>query len=210
MTRVEDLTALLSDGGLFTSAKLYELGFSRATVFRAVEENAIARFASGLYASHEQATEPEAEMAALALKNPDAVVCLLSAAQVHEISDDLPSRIWMAVPRSHKNPLNTSGFLPAYTLWWGQEMFEHGVETRRMAKVDVKVTNLPRTVVDMIRYRKKLGDEQAVRSLHDYMRLGADVGDLWSTAKAIGALDAMEPFIRAADEFRESVQVRRM
>ena len=71
------------------------------------------------------------------------------------------------------------------------------------------MTDPARTVVDVLRLRHRYGDEQSVRALHDYVRFGYDVADLWDRAVEVGCLKAIEPFYRAAHEFRGSVPVVR-
>jgi HEAT repeat protein len=83
-----------------------------------------------------------------------------------------------------------------------------GVETVSIAGVDVLVTNRARTVVDLIRMRAKLGDEPAMKSLRDYIEADGDVGALWTTAEDLGRGQAIEPFVRAAEEFRGSMARR--
>ncbi len=205
----ERLVRLLSDGDLHTLGSLTEVGFDRSLIHRAARDGLVWQVASGIYGSLEAAMSPGVEMAALTILNPDAVVCLLSAASVHDVSDELPGQVWMAIPHAQSNGLRKGGSLPCHAVWWHPNLLTTGIETRSVTGVDVRVTNMSRTVVDMIRYRDRLGDEPAMKSLHDFVRYGGDIGDLWTEAKAIDALHRIEPFVRAAEAFQESVPVQR-
>jgi len=204
-----ELTSLLERGGLYTTERLEELGFSRLIVWRNVREGKIIQFARGIFCAATALSEHGIGLAALTLFNPGAVVCLISAARFHDLSNEDPPSVWMAVDGSRfKKPLKTDDGIPAQTVWWRPEYLATGIETRTLAGVPVRLTDPARTVVDLVRYRLKLGDEPAMKALHDYVRSGAPIGDLWDRAKDIGFLTSMEPFIRAAEEFKESIPAR--
>jgi len=179
------------------------------TLARAVRSGEAVQYVRGIYAGSSITFESGAAFAALSLVRPGSVVCLLSAAQHHGLSDEDPNRIWMAIDRNRsKRAIQGGPGLPVQTVWWQGKDMSVGVESVSIAGVDVIVTNRARTVVDLIRVRAKLGDEPAMKSLRDYIEAGGDVGDLWTTAEGLGRLQAIEPFVRAADEFRGSMARR--
>jgi predicted transcriptional regulator of viral defense system len=190
---------------------LIDRGVTRTVLARAVGSGLAVQYMRGVFCGEQLIGESGLDFAALTLANPGAVVCLLSAAQFHDLSDEDPARIWMAVDRSKTtHPLKESPGLPVQTLYWATVFLEKGVETREIAGVEVRMTDAARTVIDMVRSRSKIGDEPAMKALHDYVRSGAPINDLWERAEEIGRRESVEPFIRAADEFRESVPVRKL
>jgi predicted transcriptional regulator of viral defense system len=181
----------------------------RITLARAARAGEAMQYVRGIYAGSSVTLESGAAFAALSLARPGAVVCLLSAAQHHGLSDEDPSKIWMAVDRARGKAVIPGGpGLPVQTVWWQGKDMSVGVETVSIAGVDVLVTNRARTVVDLIRMRAKLGDEPAMKSLRDYIEADGDVGALWTTAEDLGRGQAIEPFVRAAEEFRGSMARR--
>lgn len=208
---LEALDAILSDGNLHTTGDLIERGLTRNTLWRAAKANHVVQYVRGVYCAPATADVRGVGLAALSLLNPGGVVCMLSAAEYHGLSDEDPMRVWIALDREEtKNPARDATHLPAQTVWWQPRYMVPGVQTRLIAGVPVKITDPARTVVDLVRNRTKVGDEPAMRALHDYVRTGESVSKIWDVARAIGHLDAVEPFVRAADEFRESIPVRGM
>lgn len=201
-----DPVALVAGGALLTSEDMARAGVTKTTLYRAVRSGRIEHPVRGVYCALSTLEETGARHAVLSLANPGGVVCLLSAARLHELGDEDPARVWVALRRSEtKNPARDGPAFGARTVWWKDAQFETGIETRRILGVDVRLTDPARTVVDLIRYRKRLGDEPAMRALHDYVRGGGDVGEVWRRAEESGGIDAVEPFVRAADEFRGSM-----
>jgi predicted transcriptional regulator of viral defense system len=196
---------------LRTTEQMAAAGVSASSLWRAVRSGRVEQVIRGVFCASDTLAENGVGLAAISLANPEGVVCLLSAARIHEITDEDPWEVWMAIPRSlTRNPARDGPAFKAKTVWWPDEGFGAGIETRTILGAEVRVTDLARTVVDLVRYRGKLGDEVAMKALHDYVRLGGSMGDLWSRAKAVDDLKAVEPFVRAADEFKESVAVRGM
>lgn len=82
--------------------------------------------------------------------------------------------------------------------WWRDLYFDSGLKARHISGVDVRVTDPPRTVIDLVRFRGNLGNEPAMKALDDFERLDGSLPDLRQRAREVGALDAVKPFIRAA------------
>lgn len=205
----ERFQRLLSDGKLHRSTSLEEAGITRAAMHRAVAAGDAVLYARGVFCSPETATAPGLGLAALSLRSPGLVVCMLSAARWHELSDEDPAEAWLALDRSQRRGrIAPSPYLPVRTLWWTGPEMRDGVDAVRIAGVDVRITSPARTVVDMVRHRDRIGDEPAMKTLHDYVRSGAPIGTVWDLAKGLGALSELEPFVRAAEEFSESIPVR--
>lgn len=208
-TEVERLVTLLSDDGLHTSAEIVAAGVSRTAVARAARAGLVVQYARGLYCTAAGLGANGIGHAAMTLRNPGVVVCMLSAALLHDLSDEDPAEAWLAVDRTLAGAA-VAGLphFPVRTVWWQPAHMRNGIETVSMAGVPVRVTDPARTVVDLVRNRGKIGDEPAMKALHDYVRSGRPVADIWDRASEIGASVVLEPFFRAAEEFSESVPVR--
>jgi hypothetical protein len=188
------LRSLAADDNLHSTASIVAAGISRMAIGRAVEAGWLIQYGRGAFCTPDALSRPGIGLAAVSLRYPSAVACMFTAAHWHDVSDEDPPEAWIALDRSVAR-----GAIEGYA---------SGVVTVEMAGVPVRITDLPRTVVDLVRFRDRTGDEPAMKALHDYIRSGAPVSDLWDRAKAVGALGQLEPFVRAAEEFSESIPVR--
>lgn len=201
----DKLIKYLADGKLRSIAELQAAGINRMTVKRAAENGHIRRYAKQLYLSGEAEFVSGMSLAAIA-KVQDGIVCMGSAAQFHELGDEDPSEIWFAVDRKRLGKSRIPGVEdPHRVLYWQGNALEVGIEVHTIAGVDVKITSAARTVVDLLRYRGKIGEEAGPKALKDYLTAGKMVSALWSVAKALGCEGDLVPFLRLADELSDTV-----
>jgi predicted transcriptional regulator of viral defense system len=122
----------------------------------------------GLYRLADSSTTELGSLAEVAKRIPHAIICLLSALQVHELTSELPNAVWVLIDRHARVPkvsypkievIRASGL--ARTL---------GVETRTIEGVRVAITNPAKTVADCFRYRRHVGLEVALAALRGYLR----------------------------------------
>jgi hypothetical protein len=91
------------------------------------------------------------------------------------------------------------------TIFWLPQALEYGVETVPIGGVPVRITGKARTVVDMLRYRSKMGDESAMKAMKDFLADGGDLQEAWDIASKLGVLRQVEPFLRLAEEMQSSM-----
>jgi predicted transcriptional regulator of viral defense system len=133
---------------------------------------------------------------AVAYRAPRVVVCLLSAASLHDLTDELPLAVQIAVPKGTWPP--KIAYPPVEVFTWSPDTFELGVETVDAAPGEqVRVYSAVRTMVDLMRLRGRIGESIAHIALRRYLaRRDARDGQLIDLA---GALDALGPVRAAVD-----------
>jgi predicted transcriptional regulator of viral defense system len=125
----------------------------------------VQRICRGLYRlSGAPLTELET-IVAVSKRIPGAIVCLLTALQVHGIGTEAPREVWLAIDRKARKPKVTG--LPVRFVRFSGPMLVQAIETREVLGVQVQLTSPARTVVDCFRYRKKLGLDVALQALRD-------------------------------------------
>jgi len=75
------------------------LKYPRQVLSELVQSGELVKTARGLYVAADFDLSEHHSLAEVAKRWPQAVVCLLSALQFHELSLELPSEVWIAVPR---------------------------------------------------------------------------------------------------------------
>lgn len=145
-----------------------------------------------------EATHPE--LLAVAHRSPLAVVCLTSAAALHELSDELPRAIQIAVARVARPP--TIGYPPVEVFRFDAATFEVGLSEVDAAEGEpVRVYSAARTVVDLMRLRRRIGEPLALGALRRHLaERGTSPGQLLELARV---LDVLGP-VRAAVDVLEA------
>jgi predicted transcriptional regulator of viral defense system len=136
------------------------------------------------------------DLLAVARRVPRAIVCLLSAAGVHDLTDEIPTTVQVAVPGSSRAP--QISFPPTSVLRFEDRTFELGLSSVEAAPGEpVRIYDPPRTVVDLMRLRHRFGEPAALGALHRYLRRrDARPAELLRIGAALGVYG---PLRRAVD-----------
>ncbi|MDR0283314.1 MAG: hypothetical protein LBI33_00255 [Propionibacteriaceae bacterium] len=131
------------------------------------------------------------DLLAMASRAPRAVVCGLSAAVVHDLTDELVPRVQIAVPKGAWAP--KIDYPPTTVFRFASETFEVGLTTVEAAPDEpVRVYDAARTVVDLMRLRHRFGEPIAHSALSRYLAVtGARPGLLLEYAQELGGFDAV-------------------
>lgn len=207
MTEKEKLQSLISTGNIYSSTELTAAGISRMAIRRFMDSGDMLQYTRGIYMSPNALGENGLDLAVLS-KLRKGVVCLLSAASYHEVGDVNPTAIWYAVDREKvKNP-SLASFQAAQTIFWSGDMLERGVDKHRLFGQDVRITSPARTVVDLFRFRNKIGEETALRTFGDFLKTGGDMAEVWSIAQHFQVDATLAPFFQLGNELQESLPQR--
>ncbi len=151
----------------FTHAAARAAGLSGRRLSRLVREGTIERFGRGVY-RRTDAPPVDLDLVEIALRAPDATLCLTSAQSHHDLTDAIPSAIDVALPRSRRPPRVAP---PVRWHRFHEETFALGREPLEVdAGVFLGVYSAERCVVDAFRLHHQEGDEVAVEALRRWLR----------------------------------------
>ena len=160
MTSVPDrqqnrVLTLLKERGIVRSSELTEVGITATTVSRMKEKGLILRLGRGLYQIPGASLDVNHSLAEAAKLVPRGVVCLATALAFHELTDAMPSRVWMAI--GPKDRRSSADHPPLQFVRFRDKMLRSGVEEHLIEGVRVRIYNPAKTVIDLFRYRQRAG-----------------------------------------------------
>ncbi|HET8937492.1 MAG TPA: type IV toxin-antitoxin system AbiEi family antitoxin domain-containing protein [Polyangiales bacterium] len=162
---------------------LAEVGIPRAYLKRLCDRGVIEQIDRGLYRLVDTPVTELSSLAEVSKRVPHAVVCLLSALQLHGLTTETPHAVWVLIDRHARMPKLATPKLEVVRASGAAR--EHGVETRIVDRVQVKVTTPAKTVADCFRFRRHVGLDVALAALKDYLK------------KRKGSIDALVDAARA-------------
>ena len=180
----------------FTTATARGRGVHPRDLYAWRDAGAVVELSRGVFRRADAAAPSWPDLLAVAYRAPRAIVCCVSAAAVHGLTDELPGAVQIAVAaRSHPPRIEHP---PTSVFRFEEATFEIGVSQVDAAPGEpVRIYDPARTVVDLIRLRHRLGEPIAFGALNRYLRVrGARPGLLLEYAER---LDASGPVARALD-----------
>jgi predicted transcriptional regulator of viral defense system len=130
-------------------------GVAASTISRMQGKGLIHKLGRGLYQLPDASIDANHSLAEAAKLVPKGVICLVSALAYHELTDTLPSRIWMAIGAKDRLPHVTT--LPIQFVRFGAKVLNTGIKEHLIEGVTVRITTPAKTIVDLFRYRQSAG-----------------------------------------------------
>ncbi len=177
--------------------ELRDAGIQTRDIAYALEEGVITKIKPGLYRLVNYPWDEHSSFADVCIANKKAVICLLTAASYYELTTFIPTEIDVAVPN------NTDKFNliypPIKVYYYSDSYYGQGIERMYTKSGVVNIYNREKTIADLFRYKKKMGEDLVVESLKEYMRnrRTANFSDLLKYADAGRVRKKIEPILRA-------------
>jgi len=168
----------------------------RAYLRRLTERGLLEQVDRGLYRRANAPVTELTSVADVAKRVPHAIVCLLSALQIHELTTEAPHAVWIMIDRHARVP--KLRYPKLEIVWASGRARTHGIEQRTIEGVRVQLTTPAKTVADCFRYRRHVGLDVALAALRDYFRKHrGGIDALVAAARADRAYTLMRPYLEA-------------
>jgi len=196
ITMTKKILELARSRGAIRGSDLRDIDASASLLRTMVRNGLLSRAARGIYMLPDFPATENHTLVEVAVRHPQAIICLLSALQFHELGTQLPHQVWVAIPKGSRQPRAT---LPLKIHRFSGESMGFGVETHLLEGVPVKITSRAKTVADCMKYRNKIGLEIALECLRDFVlnREPGDLQELLAAAKVCRVERVIKPYLEA-------------
>jgi predicted transcriptional regulator of viral defense system len=168
----------------------------RAYLRRLCDRGLLEQVDRGIYRLAEAPVTELHSLAEIAVRVPHVTICLLSALQLHELTTEVPHAVWIMIDRHARMPKLSYPTIEVVRA--SGRALEHGVETREIEGIAVRVTSPAKTVADCFRYRRYVGLDVAMAALRDYLRARrGGIDALVEAARADRVYPLMRPYLEA-------------
>lgn len=182
----------------FTTAQARDAGISPRDLAALVSDNAVDELSYGVYRLADAHETAHLDLLAVHARAPHAVICDESALALHELIDDIPAAVHIAVRRGAHRP--SISYPPTVVAQYSVENFDLNAEQYEAAPGEfVPVYDAARSVVDAMRHRHRIGPTLALAALGRYLRTSGPNGlnDLQHIARELNALSIIRPAVEA-------------
>jgi predicted transcriptional regulator of viral defense system len=196
MSKIDQVLQLARQKGTVRARDLKERGLPPRYLSRLVKRGELQREGRGLYRHPDAPVSEHHSLVLVAARYSDAVICLLSALQFHELTTQMPRTVWVAREKGDWTP-ETSPTATEVVHMSGPS-FKEGVETHEVEGIPVQVFSPAKTVADCFKFRGTVGLSVAIEALRDYVRSGEEpIEDLYRFAEVCRVRSVMRPYIEA-------------
>jgi predicted transcriptional regulator of viral defense system len=187
---------LAGQKGLLRASDLDAIGAPRVVLSRLTAAGLLEKVGRGLYRLPDAQVSEFESLGTIATKVPQAVFCLLTALQFHELTTQLPRQIWIAMPRGSHQP--RVDYPPVKMVQFTGDAYSAGIEEVERDGVRLRVYSVAKTVADCFKHRNKIGLDVALEALKDARaRNKASIDDIWRFAKICRVANVMRPYLES-------------
>jgi predicted transcriptional regulator of viral defense system len=177
-------------------AQALRAGIHRRTFYAMRDAGVIEQISRGLYRLVDTPPLGNPDLVTVALKVPRGVICLLSALSFHELTTQIPHKVYVAIARDAEPP--RIDHPPVRSFRFSGRAFTEGVETHELDGVPVRVYSREKTLADCFKYRNKIGLDTTLEALKLYKEQGRmSVDALMRFAEVCRVSRVMRPYLEA-------------
>lgn len=194
-TQREQAKEMLWERGIVRLSEFKSAGITAATIGRMRDDGEVIRLARGLYQLPDAPLDANHSLAEAAKRVPKGVVCLTSALAFHELTDQLPRSVWMAIGKNDWSPQDE----PALRIVrFTDTLLAQDVKTTSIEGVPVKVFGVAKTIADCFRHRRSVGQSVALEGLQEALRQRkATPAEIARSAASGGVSTIVRPYLEA-------------
>lgn len=185
------------NSGILRTSQAKKLGINEYTLVQMTEAGLLIREARGLYRLADLPPLSSPDLVKVAMRVPDSVICLISALNFHNLTTQIPYRVYIALPRSVKAP--RLDYPPLDIVYLSLLPYRTGIEEHSLDGAVVRIYNREKTVADCFKFRNKIGQDIALEALRDYLRLpDRQLNLLLEYASIDRVQNVMRPYLEAS------------
>lgn len=194
-TQREQAKEMLWERGIVRLSEFKSAGITAATIGRMRDDGEVIRLARGLYKLPDAPLDANHSLAEAAKRLPKGVVCLTSALAFHELTDQLPRSVWIAIGKNDWSPQDE----PALRIVrFTDTLLAQDVKMTSIEGVPVKVFGVAKTIADCFRHRRSVGQSVALEGLQEALRQRkATPAEIARSAASGGVSTIVRPYLEA-------------
>ena len=180
--------------GLFRARDLEGFGINRMTISNLLKNGELQKLSRGVYALPDFDADGWEDYVEITTRVSDCVYCLISALWIHELTTQIPYEIWIAMRR--KANLPRIDFPKINVTRMIDSIYEHDIQEKTIAGMNIRVYSPAKTVADCFRYRSKVGLDVAMEATEEGLKKKLFTPDeLYFALKGNRVLKFAQPYL---------------
>jgi predicted transcriptional regulator of viral defense system len=182
--------------GVLHTAEALRLGIHPRTLYALRDAGVLLQLSRGVYRLADLPPLTNPDLVTVALRMPQAVICLVSALAFHDLTTQVPHAVDIALHSGAGRP--ALDYPPLRTFWFSGPAWSEGVEVHQLDDTPVRIYGPEKTVADCFKFRHKLGMDIALEAIRLYRkRKDFNIGTLLTYARICRVERVMQPYLEA-------------
>lgn len=182
--------------GQLRMSEAVNYGISRYMLYTLLDEGMIEQVSRGVYRLSKLPPIGNPDFVTVGLRFPHAVICLISALAYHNITTQIPRKVYVAVSRNLRPP--SLKYPPLSVHRFSKQSFQVGIEEHLIDGVTTKIYSVEKTLADCFKFRNKLGMDVVLEALKlSVARKQLNLDKLIYYAKICRVEKIMYPYLEA-------------
>ncbi len=195
-THANRLLEYVRSYGTVRPRDLDELRIPRQVLKRLHDRGELVRRSRGVYSLPDYEPTRHTDLATVCARSRNAIVCLISALDYHELTTQIPHAVWIMIDRSGRRPKIDQP--PIHIVYASGDSLTVGIDKHKIEGIEVPITTPAKTVADCFKYRDHVGQDVAIEALRDCLRQRkATPGDIYEMAKINRVTRTIRPYLEA-------------
>ncbi|GBD98115.1 hypothetical protein BMS3Abin07_00123 [bacterium BMS3Abin07] len=141
--------------GIARFSSIIKAGFHPDTLRALEKKGKIEKIARGLYRMTHYTLGPYPDLVIASLQAPRGIVCLVSALSFHEVTNEIPKYVDIAIPAGSR--ANRIKYPPVRFYRFSVKSWNTGVEVHQAEGHKIRVYSLAKTMADCFKFRNRIG-----------------------------------------------------
>lgn len=183
--------------GILRTGEAKKLGIDEPILVQMCSAGLLVKESRGLYRLADLPSLSNPDLVQIATKVPKAVICLISALNYHQLTTQIPYKVYIALPRDIKAP--RIDYPPMDIVYLSETPYATGIEEHILDGVTVRIYSREKTIADCFKFHNKIGMDIAIEALKDYLHQSdRNLGELLRCARVDRVEKTVQPYIKAA------------
>lgn len=184
------------EGGLLRTSMAVGLGIQKKTLYAMRDAGDLLEVTRGWYRLSDLPPLSNPDLATIALRAPQGVVCLLSALSFHGLTTEIPSSVCLAIEEGSETP--RFKFPRTRIFRFSGPSFSEGVEFHIINSIEIKIYSPEKTLADCFKFRNQIGLDTAIEALKIYRnKKTVHVDKVLHFAKVCRVEKIMKPYLES-------------
>jgi predicted transcriptional regulator of viral defense system len=185
-----------SSGGMMRTSEAIRAGIHPQELYDARDRGEIIQVSRGVFRLADLPPISNPDLVTIAVRAPNAVVCLVSALSFHEMTTQVPHAVSVALRKGDETP--RIAHPPIVVHRFSSRSFDAGVEEHTIDEVKVRIYSPEKTLADCFKFRNKIGEDVVIEALRLYRtRRQFRADELLRFARVCRVEKVMRPYLEA-------------